>query len=118
MLTHIVLLVPNRQPSRGTQDSITAWGCAVVNAATFAFAWLDRHVCWQVAEKIGSTPMHEVDAHNVVPCWEVSPKREYAARTIRSKIHKQLPEFFKVCRLAPHLPPTEAHPFCGWAVDL
>ena len=55
----------------------------------------------QVAENIGSTPMHEVDAHNVVPCWEVSPKREYAARTIRNKIHKQLPEFFKVCPLAP-----------------
>jgi len=49
-----------------------------------------------VAKSIGGVPFHEVDAHNVVPCWEASPKREYGARTIRSKIHKHLPEFFKV----------------------
>jgi deoxyribodipyrimidine photo-lyase len=33
----------------------------------------------------------KVDAHNLVPLWEVSPKQEYAARTIRPKIHKQVP---------------------------
>ena len=32
--------------------------------------------------------MHEVDAHNVVPVWEASNKREYAARTIRPRITK------------------------------
>jgi len=40
-------------------------------------------------------PVHEVDAHNVVPVWEASDKREYGARTIRTKIHKKLPEFLK-----------------------
>ena len=50
----------------------------------------------QVAENIGTVPFHEVDAHNVVPVWEASNKREYGARTIRTKIHKNLPEFFKV----------------------
>ena len=50
----------------------------------------------QVAENIGSVPFHEVDAHNVVPVWEASNKREYGARTIRTKIHKNLQEFFKV----------------------
>jgi len=48
----------------------------------------------QVQEKI-AIPMHVVDAHNVVPVWEASDKREYGARTIRSKIHKKLPEFMK-----------------------
>ena len=41
-------------------------------------------------------PFHEVDAHNVVPVWEASQKREYGARTIRTKIHKHLPEFLRV----------------------
>ena len=42
-----------------------------------------------------SVPFHEVDAHNIVPVWVTSDKREYAARTIRPKIHGKLPEFMK-----------------------
>lgn len=38
-------------------------------------------------------PVHEVDAHNVVPAWEASDKQEYAARTIRRKINGRLDEF-------------------------
>uniref|UniRef100_A0AAY5LD13 Deoxyribodipyrimidine photo-lyase n=1 Tax=Esox lucius TaxID=8010 RepID=A0AAY5LD13_ESOLU len=38
-------------------------------------------------------PFIQVDAHNVVPCWVASDKQEYAARTIRTKINKLLPEF-------------------------
>jgi deoxyribodipyrimidine photo-lyase len=37
----------------------------------------------------------EVDAHNVVPCFVASPKKEYAAATLRPKIHKLLPEFLE-----------------------
>lgn len=37
--------------------------------------------------------LHEVDAHNVVPCWAASEKLEYAARTIRTKINRILPEY-------------------------
>lgn len=32
----------------------------------------------------------EVDAHNVVPVWVTSEKQEFAARTIRPKIHRNL----------------------------
>ncbi|MFW6216960.1 MAG: deoxyribodipyrimidine photo-lyase, partial [Desulfohalobiaceae bacterium] len=39
----------------------------------------------QVAQRI-QIPMHLVDAHNIVPCWQASNKQEYAARTIRPKI--------------------------------
>jgi len=35
----------------------------------------------------------EVDAHNIIPCWISSDKKEYAAYTLRSKIKKYLPEF-------------------------
>lgn len=38
-------------------------------------------------------PVHQVDTHNIVPCWLASPKQEYAAATFRPKIHRLLPEF-------------------------
>ncbi|XP_050417837.1 deoxyribodipyrimidine photo-lyase isoform X2 [Patella vulgata] len=38
-------------------------------------------------------PFSQVDAHNLVPCWEASPKLEYGARTIRNKIHNQLSQY-------------------------
>jgi deoxyribodipyrimidine photo-lyase len=38
-------------------------------------------------------PVYEVDTHNIVPVWQASDKLEYAARTIRPKIHKKLSEF-------------------------
>ena len=46
-----------------------------------------------VGAKIPSISMQEVDAHNIVPCWMASPKIEYAARTIRPKITRQLDRF-------------------------
>lgn len=46
----------------------------------------------------------QVDAHNIVPCWLASPKQEYSARTIRGKIHAQLPEFLT------EFPPVVRHP--------
>lgn len=41
------------------------------------------------------TTLYEVDAHNCIPVWETSPKQEFAARTIRSKIHEKLPHFLE-----------------------
>ena len=58
-------------------------------------------------------PMDVVDAHNVVPAWRVSDKQEYAARTIRPRIHRLLPEFleeFPEVRPHPHAPPHLAGP--------
>lgn len=46
----------------------------------------------------------QVDAHNIVPCWEASPKLEYGARTIRPKIHKVLQSFLT------EFPPVIQHP--------
>ena len=37
-----------------------------------------------------SVPFHEVDSHNIVPCWVTSDKQEFAARTIRPKINNKL----------------------------
>jgi len=49
-------------------------------------------------------PVLEVDAHNVVPCLRVSDKQEWAARTIRPRIHRLFPEFLE------EFPELEAHP--------
>ena len=49
----------------------------------------------------------EVDGHNVVPARVVSDKQEYAARTIRPKIHRLLPEFLTEF---PALRPQQAPP--------
>ncbi len=46
----------------------------------------------QVRSKI-TIPFYEVDAHNIVPVWIASNKQEYAAYTIRPKIHKHLDEY-------------------------
>ncbi len=62
-------------------------------------AWLD-----EAARRIGA-PLYEVDAHNVVPCRLASDKQEFAARTIRPKIQRLLPEY-----LTP-FPEPEPHPF-------
>jgi deoxyribodipyrimidine photo-lyase len=38
-------------------------------------------------------PVFEVDTHNIVPVWITSDKLEFAARTIRPKIHRHLSRF-------------------------
>ncbi len=50
-------------------------------------------------------PVLEVDAHNLVPCWLASPKAEFAARTLRPKLWRKIPDFDA---LPPALIP---HPF-------
>ncbi|KAG7227261.1 hypothetical protein INR49_013921, partial [Caranx melampygus] len=65
-------------------------------------------------------PLIQVDAHNIVPCWVASPKLEYAARTIRSKITKLLPEFltdFPLVEKHPYTATRTAKPF-DWAKTL
>ncbi|NJD55121.1 MAG: deoxyribodipyrimidine photo-lyase [Nitrospirae bacterium] len=63
-----------------------------------------------------SIPFHEVDAHNIVPCWQVSSKQEYGAYTIRPKILRGLPEFLT------SFPKLRKHPFrssplpSGWRI--
>ena len=58
----------------------------------------------QLAARV-TMPIFEVDAHNIVPCWEASDKLEYAAYTIRPKINRKLNEF-----LTP-FPSVKKHPF-------
>ena len=54
-------------------------------------------------------PVIQVDAHNIVPCWHVSQKVEFAAYTIRPKIKRLLPNFLE------EFPPLVPHPFSDGA---
>ena len=64
-----------------------------------------KDVAAAVAKK--KIAVHQVDAHNVVPVWTASDKLEYAARTIRPRITKQLPEFLT------EFPQLQVHPYPG-----
>jgi len=46
-----------------------------------------------------------VDAHNIVPVWTASNKLEFAAYTLRPKLHRLLPTFLEP------FPAIERHPF-------
>jgi len=48
----------------------------------------------KVSNKI-SIPFYEVDTHNIIPVWEVSSKKEYAAYTLRKKIKEKLSSYLE-----------------------
>ena len=83
--------------------------CALV--ADFSPLKLD--VKWRqgVCDALESTPVYEVDTHNVVPVWIASDKQEVGARTIRKKITEKLPTWLtdipKVERLPAELALSE-----------
>eukprot|EP00884_Botryococcus_braunii_P017486 jgi/Botrbrau1/4420/Bobra.0348s0010.1 len=71
--------------------------------------WRDK-----IAAAVHPIACHEVDAHNIVPCWIASDKREYGARTIRRKINDKLPEYLQeyppVPKQAPWSPERQPDP--------
>ncbi len=52
-----------------------------------------------------TVPFYEVDTHNVIPAWTISPKKEYAAYTIRPKIKRLLDQYLT------DIPTVQCHPF-------
>ena len=50
-------------------------------------------------------PVSQVDAHNIVPVWQASEKKEFAAHTIRPKIKKLLPDYLT------DIPKVKKHPY-------
>jgi deoxyribodipyrimidine photo-lyase len=51
-----------------------------------------------------SVPFYEVDAHNIIPVWIASNKKEYGAYTIRPKIQRLLPGFLTEIPVLAHHP--------------
>ena len=50
---------------------------------------------WQIKPLLekAKIPLVQVDAHNLVPVWTASDKRQVGARTLRPRIHKQIAHF-------------------------
>lgn len=46
-----------------------------------------------IAKEYPHIPSFAVDAHNIIPVWITSQKQEWAAHTIRPKIHRLLPDY-------------------------
>ncbi|TGZ75130.1 hypothetical protein CRM22_000557 [Opisthorchis felineus] len=78
-------------------------GCVVTDFCPLRepSAWVER-----TSRLLPDTiPFCQVDAHNVVPLWFASDKLEYAARTIRRKLHE------KATGLLTEFPVLTTHPY-------
>jgi deoxyribodipyrimidine photo-lyase len=54
--------------------------------------WTEEFASAMTLDNI-TIPIYQVDAHNIVPVWLASNKKEVGARTLRPRIHKLLPDF-------------------------
>jgi len=74
-----------------------------------------RNWLQQVSSAV-KTPVFEVDAHNLVPCWLASGKQEYAAYTLRPKLNRLKDRYlnkFPPLKKQPSLFPDSYHD-PGW----
>lgn len=58
-------------------------------------------------------PLYQVDAHNIIPCWVLSNKVEFGARSLRPKLHAMLKDWlFEIPALDkhPYQPDVQAEP--------
>lgn len=65
---------------------------------------IKRQWQFELAQRI-TVPLQEVDAHNIIPAWLVSEKKEYAAYTIRPKINRLLDDYLT------DIPALKEHPY-------
>lgn len=65
-----------------------------VGEVVFDFNPLEPVRSWRTSAATSlSIRVTEVDARNIVPCWEASPKAEFAAYTFRPKVTRKVAEF-------------------------
>lgn len=77
----------------GTTSTVTEHTGAVVIdqlPLTFMKKWKSNFLAHH-----RDVPLYEVDAHNCIPVWVLSPKQEFAARTIRPKVYAAIPQFLE-----------------------
>lgn len=87
-------------------------GCLVIDHLPLRFMrkWKDA-----ILHAYTTIPIYEVDAHACIPAWELSPKQEFAARTIRGKVHAQLPLYMdSYSKLATQTCDMKAYPPIAW----
>lgn len=73
-----------------------------------------REMQKNIAQEL-SIPVSVVDAHNIIPLWVLSDKEEFAAHTIRSKVHKNLEEWLvEPPKITQHSIPPPELPSIDW----
>lgn len=79
------------------------------------FSPLSLHRTWrnQIAD-IAPISMIEIDAHNIVPPWIASPKKEFAAYTFRPKIYACIKDAFDDFPLVVNHPYAHSAPSLDW----
>jgi deoxyribodipyrimidine photo-lyase len=73
-------------------EAILQTACAL-NAEALFFDFSPLTGARSLVKKVGSEfsgSVTVVDTHNIIPAWVVSDKKEFAAHTMRSKVHKKL----------------------------
>ncbi len=88
-----------------------------VGQVVFDFNTLEPVRSWRDAvASVLSVKTVVVDAHNIIPVWEASPKAEFAAYTIRPKIHRLLREYLvRFPKMAaPDVPYQKPVPAIDW----
>jgi deoxyribodipyrimidine photo-lyase len=78
-------------PEKALSELATKYDCGEI-VTDFSPLKIKKEWNKSILEKI-DIPFYEVDSRNIIPAWITSPKLEFAAYTIRPKIHKNLPEY-------------------------
>ncbi len=95
----------------GTPEAVLPGFCRELEAGLLVsdYSPLREPRLWReaVAERV-PIAHHEVDAHNVIPPWVVSAKREFAARTLRPKIHRMLAHYRRTVPAIDPMPASRA----------
>lgn len=93
----IMMVVMKTEPVSGIVDFAQQAALVVTDCGYLRVqkAWRRR------ASELLSCPLVQVESDVIVPVAEASPKEEYAAATIRSKLHRQLDGFFIDVRIPP-----------------
>ena len=93
---HVVQAPSHEQVGKSVCDVLTSICQATTVVADFSplrqyRQWMELQALPLLEEK--GIPFYQVDAHNIVPVWTASPKREVGARTLRSKINKVVSDY-------------------------
>lgn len=82
-----------------------------IDAGALFFDFSPLNGARALVKKVAANYEHSVtvvDTHNIIPAWVASDKQEYAAHTMRSKVHKKLEHYL----IAPPALQTQAKPDC------
>lgn len=109
---HLLFGNPALEIPRWTEDSRVAELVTDFDPLAIKSKWKNSVV------RAVSMQMTEVDAHNLIPCWLVSPKQEWGAYTIRPKIRRLIGSFLENYPPLPMFPPGTRQTMPDWAAVL